>query len=202
MLFRSDGLADIPPVPSAVRESVRARWESLGPRAFHAEVARVDPVLGARLAMRDRQRLMRALEVYEATGRPLSEWQKSPTAMPGMEARVIVLDPPREAHKAACDARFLHMVEQGALAEVRVLLALGLDPDLPVMKALGVRELAAHAAGSLSLDSAIAAAQRATRAYAKRQRTWFRHQLVAEAVFESPEAAEAALLQRGITGGR
>ncbi len=183
----AEGLAPVPSVPEAVREAARARHADLGGAAFHAELAARDPVMAARLEPGDSQRLIRAWEVLEATGRSLADWQArsgdgpdgapdgTPAAAPTRILRLVCL-PPRPALYAACDARLRAMVENGALEEVRRLRALGLDPRLPVMKALGVRELGRHLDGASSLDDAIAQAQQATRNYAKRQMTWLRTQ--------------------------
>jgi len=180
LYFRAllDGLADIPPVPPTTRDEVKRLHRQLGGAGFRAALAARDPEGAARLPAGDTQRLLRAYEVVAATGRPLGAWQQGTAATPRYPRRyVLVLLPPREALYAACDARFEAMLTAGALDEVSALLARGLDPALPAMKAVGVPELARHLAGELSLDEAIAAAQQATRRYAKRQYTWFRHQL-------------------------
>lgn len=173
------GIAETPSVPAPVREAVRARLAAEGPAALHAELAARDPVSAAKLEPADRQRIARALEVLEATGRPLSQWQAEAAQAPpaGLAFEVFLLMPPRAALYAACDRRFARMVETGALDEVRALRALALDPALPAMKAIGVAELGAYLAGKTGLAEAIRAAQRATRRYAKRQFTWFRHRL-------------------------
>ena len=172
------GLAPLPPVPAALRRAARQRHRELGGAAFHAALAARDPVTAARLDPGDSQRLIRAWEVLEATGRPLAAWQaEDPGAGPPYRFLCVALRPPREALYAACDRRFLAMIEAGALEEVRALLALGLDPALPVMKALGVADLAAHLNAALPLESAVARARQATRRYAKRQMTWLRTQL-------------------------
>ncbi len=174
------GLADIPPVPPEIRAEAVARHRALGGPAFHAELAQLDPVMAARLHPGDTQRLIRAWEVRAATGRSLAEWQAAPPVPSGgptdaLTFDVVVLMPPRDSLYAACDARFAAMIAAGALEEVRALVALGLDPGLPVMKALGVPPLHHHLNGEISLDEAIVQAQRDTRHYAKRQLTWFRH---------------------------
>ena len=170
------GLSPLPPVPAEVRSGARDRHRRLGGEAFHAELASRDPATAARLDPGDSQRLIRAWEILDATGRPLSDWQaEKAEAAPFAFLRILVA-PPREALYRACDARFLIMMERGALDEVRALLDLGLDPALPVMRALGVRELAAHLAGACDLETAVAEAQTATRRYAKRQITWLRTQ--------------------------
>ncbi|MBF0561378.1 MAG: tRNA (adenosine(37)-N6)-dimethylallyltransferase MiaA [Alphaproteobacteria bacterium] len=175
------GLAPVAPVPAATRAAARALMDDLGAVAFHQALAKRDPVMAARLCPSDRQRLIRAWEVWEATGRSLAAWQEDlPTgAAVRVVARtlVLVLLPARTDLYTACDARFLAMVADGAVDEVRHLVSMGLPADLPVRKALGVPELARHLAGEMPLDQAITLAQAATRHYAKRQCTWFRHQV-------------------------
>lgn len=171
------GLAEVPPVPAAVRAEARTLQARLGSAGFHALVAEHDPASAARLAPGDTLRLLRAYEVAVATGRPLSEWQRRQAPARGLRAAAIVLLPPRPALYAACDRRFRSMITEGAAAEVTALLARGLPPHLPAMKALGVPEIARSLAGELSQEEAIAAAQQATRRYAKRQYTWLRHRL-------------------------
>jgi tRNA dimethylallyltransferase len=171
------GLADIPAVPAEVRLRTREAFDSLGETEFRARLAEVDPAAAARIAPGDRQRLLRAAEVASASGRSLSAWQAdtAPTLAPGSWAAVVI-EPPRAELYARCDARLGDMVERGALAEVAALTARGLDPELPAMKAVGLREIAAHLAGDLDLETALDRARRETRRYAKRQFTWFRNQ--------------------------
>ncbi len=178
----TDGLDPVPEVPEAARAKARALHRELGGAGFRAALARRDPAIAARLHPNDRQRLLRAWEVVEATGRSLADWHaegaaaKSPEFEPS-RAFWVVSRPARADLYRACDARFIAMLQAGALDEVRALNALELDPSLPIMKALGVRELSAHLAGGLSLEAATAQAQQATRNYAKRQETWLRSQL-------------------------
>ena len=173
----AEGLAALPSISAEVRERARARHALLGGAAFHAELALRDPATAARLHAADSQRLIRAWEVLEATGRSLTDWQAETEAAPASyRFASFVLLPPRPALYAACDRRFEAMLAAGALDEVRALLALDLDPALPVMKALGVAELADHLRGTLSLEAAVDKAQQATRRYAKRQVTWLRTQ--------------------------
>ncbi len=188
------GLSEIPEIPDDVRAAARARHRRLGGADFHADLALRDPVMAARLSPGDSQRLVRAWEVLEATGRSLADWQEGPREgpPPGLEFATVVLDPPRRAVYAACDARFGEMMARGALDEVAALLDLGLDPDLPAMRALGVRQLAAHLRGEMGLDEAVEKAQTATRRYAKRQSTWFRHQNP-DARFENAQYSESLL---------
>jgi len=171
------GLADIPAVPPAAREEAMALYDTEGETAFRLRLTTFDPPAEAGIEAGDRQRLTRAFAVARATGRSLSDWRAStrPLLVPGTYER-LVIEPDRTALYAACDARVLRMLEDGALDEVRALTARGLDPALPAMKAVGVRELAAHLAGETTLAEASAAMQQATRNYAKRQMTWFRNQ--------------------------
>jgi tRNA dimethylallyltransferase len=188
LYFRAllDGLADIPPIPAAIRAEARRLHHELGGAGFHAALAGRDPAGAARLAAGDTQRLRRAYEVVVATGRKLADWQSDQPAGPRYAcAATLLLMPPRPALYAACDARFAAMVAGGGLAEIVALLARGLSPDLPAMKAVGVPELARHLAGAIPLDEAIRLGQQATRRYAKRQMTWFRHQLSANVTFDA-----------------
>jgi len=172
------GLAPVPEIPAEVRETAKQRLAALGKAGFHAELARRDPRTAARVRPSDPQRMVRAWEVLEATGRSLADWQARQDRLSpndGPRFLTLVLMPERAPLYAACDARFRAMVEEGALAEAAALQSL--DPGLPAFKALGLRELIGHIRGECALEAAIAAAQQATRRYAKRQMTWFRHQL-------------------------
>ena len=171
------GLADIPDVPVELRDAAGAAFDTGGEAAFRRRLAGVDPAAEARIEAGDRQRLTRAWAVAEHTGRALSDWTADTTPLlePGSWTG-LVIEPDREALYAQCDRRVAQMVEAGALDEVRALVARGLDPALPAMKAVGVREFAAHLAGEASLTAAIEATRQATRNYAKRQLTWFRNQ--------------------------
>lgn len=171
------GLAEIPPVSVEVRDAVQAEYDATGEATFRRRLAEVDPAAEAAVFPGDRQRLVRALSVHRTSGRALSDWKADtrPLLAPGSYDTLIV-EPPRERLYASCDARVDMMMAHGALDEVRALVARDLAPDLPAMKAVGVRELAAHLAGELSLDDAVAAVKQSTRNYAKRQLTWFRNQ--------------------------
>jgi len=173
------GLAPVPPIPPTVSAAARQRLAELGKTAFHAELSRRDPAMGGRVRPSDAQRMVRAWEVIEATGRSLADWQSEPDRPMTDNERplTLVLMPDRAQLYAACDARLRAMVEQGALAEAARFAALGIAPDLPAAKALGLRELIGCVRGETSLETAVAAGQQATRRYAKRQMTWFRHQL-------------------------
>jgi tRNA dimethylallyltransferase len=180
------GLAEMPEVPEAARLEASARLDREGEAAFRLALAEQDPEAERRIASGDRQRLVRAGAVLAATGRSLSAW-RAQTRPPLDAYRAVVLDPPRPALYARCDARLRRMLAEGALEEVRALLARGLPPDLPVMKAVGLRELAACLEGALDLGEALALAQRETRRYAKRQLTWFRNQTPAWPRLDSVE---------------
>ena len=172
------GLAEIPPVPPFVRRASEIEFDKLGEGAFRDRLAKIDPAAANRIAPGDRQRLVRAWEVYSTTGKALSAWQLGgePALAPDSWT-AVALAPPREPLFARCDARLAAMVEAGALEEVAALMARDLDPSLPAMKAVGVREFAAHLAGEATLEAALAAASQETRRYAKRQTTWMRGQM-------------------------
>lgn len=179
------GLSPIPDVPEAVLASVQARTDAEGLARIYAAVQQADPALAARVEPGDRQRVMRALAVYEATGIPLSEWQKQPPEPPPFQSRALWLNPPRAALYARCNARLEAMLSEGALAEVAALLARGLDPALPAMKALGMAELGALVRKEAGLQEALAAAQQSTRRFAKRQLTWFRNRFANEERYDA-----------------
>jgi len=171
-----EGLAPVPDVPPEIRKAWRERAEKVGAEGLYRELEARDPVMAARLRPSDKQRLLRALEVIDATSVSLSEWQGGNTApvLAPDSVLKLVIAPEREALYAAIDARFAAMVEAGAIEEVRALLALGLDLSLPAMRAQGVRELASYLSGESSFEAATAKAKTETRRYAKRQMTWLR----------------------------
>lgn len=171
----ASGLAPIPTIPPEVRMEAADRLRRLGNAGLYGELQTRDPVMAARLKPGDRQRLLRAWEVLEATGRSLADWQAEGGRGATVKLLPILLAPPRAALYAACDGRFLDMLKAGALAEAAALA--GFDPGLPLMKAVGVRELLRHLRGEATLEEATAQAQQATRRYAKRQLTWFRHRM-------------------------
>ena len=189
------GLAAVPPIPADIRAGVRDRLARDGAPALHAELQRRDPAAAARLNPNDRTRVARALEVVEATGRSLIDWQTEglpPLLDPARTARLFIA-PDRAELYARIDARFSAMLVAGALDEVRRLAARGLDPLLPAMKAHGVPWLIRHLAGEMTLEAAADQARLDTRHYAKRQFTWFRHQL-GDWPRAAPEAALDTLM--------
>ena len=189
------GLAAVPPIPPEIRDRVRARLAEHGAQALHGELQQRDPAAAARLSPNDRTRVARALEVVEATGRPLADWQtQGLPALIGARAPRVFIAPERAALYARIDARFSTMIAAGALDEVRRLAARRLDPLLPAMKAHGVPWLIRHLAGEITLDEAVHHARLDTRHYAKRQFTWFRHQL-GDWPRMAPEAALDALMR-------
>ena len=176
----TEGLAEIPDPGPLARAEARTLLAELGSRALHERLAVVDPDTAARLRPTDAQRIARAWEVWRGTGRGLAAWHTEPVMRPaGWRFAALLLAPPRPALRAAIAARFEAMLAAGALAEVRALLSLRLDPSLPAMRAQGVPELAAHLRGELSLAEAAERAVLATGRYAKRQATWFRHHKLA-----------------------
>ena len=171
------GLADMPAIPRETAERLRREAGAAGELALRPRLARLDPEAEARISRGDLQRLLRALAVAEHTGRPLTAWQADtqPALAPGAW-RAVVIEPPRTALYAACDARLAAMFDAGAIEEVRALHARGLDPSLPAMKAVGVREIVELLEGRATCGGALERAQQETRRYAKRQLTWFRNQ--------------------------
>ena len=169
-----DGIAPVPPIDPDIRSQVR----SLGIAEAGSALAREDPDAAARLRPRDRARIARALEVVRSTGRPLAEWQKETHGGIGGEVRLVplILLPPRDWLYARCDERFEKMFSNEGVEEVRSLLTRGLDPSLPVMRAIGVAEIGAMLRGEIDRETALGAGQTATRQYAKRQYTWFSRQ--------------------------
>jgi tRNA dimethylallyltransferase len=191
------GLAAVPPIPAPVRAAVRARLTAEGAAALHAELARRDPAAAA-LKPGDGVRIVRALEVIEATGRPLSDWHRDGMAALIDPARAVAvfLAPERDELKQRIGGRFDAMMAAGALDEVRALDARGLDPLQPVLKAHGVPWLRRALAGEMPLEDAVEVAKRDTWRYTKRQFTWFRHQLP-DWPWAAPTAA-AGMINEGL----
>ena len=192
------GMTPLPEVPREVREETGALYAKLGAEGFHAALAARDPLTARRLRPRDRQRVMRAWEMLETTGRSLAALQRDLGQGPPADLAfaAILLDPPRSELYAAIDRRLAAMIAAGAVAEVTALLALGLEPRLPVMKAVGVPELAAFLRGEVALAEAVRRAQQASRRLAKRQVTWFRHHRLAPQVLALTDAPDAQYSER------
>ncbi len=193
-----EGLAPVPDMPPEIRTFWRDRAAALGAEELHRELRARDPAMAARIPPTDPQRTVRALEVIDATSISLAEWQgagAAPVLAPEGVVRIVVA-PEREALYAAIDARFEGMVAAGAIEEVRSLLALGLDPALPAMRAHGVRELADYLSGRSGREEAIAKAKTETRRYAKRQMTWAKRFMKDWEWAPEPGAAVDAALAR------
>ncbi len=189
-----EGLSEIPPVPDEVRAAVRAAADGRGTPLLYADLAARDPITAARLNPTDRLRILRAMEVFAATGQPIASFhgRRSRPLLAGWRLHKCFLAPERAALFARIDSRFAAMMAAGALEEVRALAARGLDPALPVMRAHGVPWLIRHIRGEIDLAEAIEKAQADTRHYAKRQFTWVRHQLP-DFSWLAPEAAHEAI---------
>jgi tRNA dimethylallyltransferase len=172
------GIAPVPAIDPDVRRQVR----EASVEANRAKLAELDPEAAHRLEPGDTARIARALEVIWSTGKPLTQWQlqREGGIAEDVELRPLVLLPPRDWLYARCDERFATMMENGAIEEVEGLMAGDFDPDLPIMRAIGVPEIIAYLHGELAREDAVAAGQQATRRYAKRQYTWFAHQPPAE----------------------
>jgi tRNA dimethylallyltransferase len=173
----TDGLSHIPATPDEVRDTARALLDDIGVEALHARLAERDPLTASKLRPSDPQRVLRAYEVLESTGRSLAEWQEAPgePVLKDAHLAAFVLDPSRDTRRARIAERFEKMLEAGALDEARALE--GLDPSLPAAKLLGLRPLQALAKGTLTREEALDGAITATRQFAKRQMTWFRHRM-------------------------
>lgn len=190
-----DGIAAIPDIPDSVRQAGRRIRIEEGIEVLYQSLKEKDPEGAAKLRPKDRQRVLRAWEVVEATGTPLHVWQEKPVTplLPGAKFFSVLFQPPRETLYAACDARFEAMLEAGALEEVKTLIQRDLYPTLPVMKALGVPELAKFLAAETTKEEAVTKVQQHTRNYAKRQTTWFRTQFTASETL--PEQYSESLFQ-------
>jgi tRNA dimethylallyltransferase len=175
------GLAAIPDPGPAARDEARRLLKDIGPAALHTRLAEADPEAAARLRPTDSQRIARAWEIWRGTGRSLTSWQ----ALAGQPApwrfAAILIDPPRTELRAAIASRLTGMLTEGAIEEVRALLALGLDPALPAMRAHGVPEVASYLRGNFTLPETARRIELVTGQYTKRQATWFRHHQLAEA---------------------
>jgi tRNA dimethylallyltransferase len=193
LYFRSldEGISDLPAVPEAIRAKVRAEADGQPTEVLHAALALRDPESARRLRPSDRMRVMRALEIFEATGRSIGSFHEArePGPLAGKPLLKIFLAADRAELRQRIDARFVTMMKQGALDEVAALRERRLDPLLPVMRAHGVPGLIAYLDGTISRDEAVQRGQGDTRRYAKRQFTWFRHQMGEDWDWTTPEAA-------------
>ncbi len=199
----TDGLADIPSVPASVREEARDKLAALGVAGLHAELAKRDPETAAQVRSSDPQRVLRAYEVFEATGRPLASWQREAgvPVLKGLRLAKFVLDLPRPELRERIEARFRAMLAAGGRAEAAALKSL--DPTLPAAKILGLRQLWALDEGLMTEADAVTAAVTATRQFAKRQETWFRHRMADWRWVEHPwtlASESREFLFRGVSG--
>ncbi len=196
MYFRvlSEGLSDIPAVPDVVRARIRALEAEIGVAALHARLLACDPETALSLNPTDPQRVIRAMEVFEATGRSIRSFQgpRHGAVIDPARALAVFLAPDREVLRSRIDQRFDQMLRQGALEEVEALARLGLDPALPVMRAHGVPGLVGALRGDMPMDQAIDKGKADTRRYAKRQHTWFRHQ-ASDFIWMKPEEARSRI---------
>lgn len=207
LYFRSldQGLADVPDVPGEIRARWRRALAERGSQALHEELSIRAPDEGRRLRPSDGQRIARALEVLEATGEPLGIHHArgaATSALAGADVTRIAIVPDRDALYRRCDARLVQMIEEGALDEVKRLMALELDPALPAMRAIGVQALSRYLTGEIDLGEAMRIAQRETRNYAKRQLTWLRHQMPAFQQVDDADGAIASALTFAGNGHR
>jgi tRNA dimethylallyltransferase len=195
----TQGLSEMPPVPAAVRARVRAEAEGVTGPELHARLAERDLRMASALRPNDRQRIIRALEIFEATGRSLAEWQQVPgkALIQPEDTLPVFLAIERAALRERIDARFEKMLEMGALDEVRLLQARNLDPALPALKAHGAPGLSRHLSGEISLEEASTSGKTDTRHYAKRQETWFRHQMKDWPWLKPDEALEYLISKLG-----
>lgn len=173
------GLSTMPAIPEDIRSFWRKQDAELGAEKLHELLALKDPVAAALLRPTDSQRIVRALEVFDSSGRSIAEWQKETgrALINAAAARKIIIEPDRQWLGLRIAKRFGTMMKEGALDEVKALLSLGLSHELPAMRAIGVKEIAEVLAGRLKTEQAAELATIATRQYAKRQMTWFRNQL-------------------------
>ncbi len=178
------GIAAIPDLPPGIRDQANVEWQQIGPDAFRARLAEKDPAIVERLKPGDRQRHVRAWEVWTATGRPLTAWQAAEDQPAPWRFATLLLAPERGWLRARIAARFDTMLAEGVLAEVRAVFDRKPDPRWPGLKAHGAPELFRHFQDALPLEEARRIAIDHTRQYAKRQMTWFRHQMTPDLVFD------------------
>lgn len=193
------GISAIPAVLPSVRDQANADWQAMGPTAFRARLAERDPAIVARLKAGDRQRHVRAWEVVAATGRPLSDWQRRQGEAAPWRFATVLLSPDRTWLRERIARRFDAMLAQGVLDEVRAVFDRHPDPRWPGLKAHGAPELFRHFRGELSLDEARQIAIDHTRQYAKRQMTWFRHQMTPDLVFDPVSNPDLGPIEKYLT---
>jgi tRNA dimethylallyltransferase len=193
------GIAAIPDAPPGRRDEANADWQAMGPDAFRARLADKDPVIVARLMRGDRQRHVRAWEVWASTGRPLSAWQADEAVPPPWRFATVLLASERGWLRARIEGRFDAMLAAGVLAEVRAVFEREPDPRWPGLKAHGAPELFAHFRGEMSLDEARRVAIDHTRQYAKRQMTWFRHQMAPDVVIDPASNPDLEAVEKLLT---
>jgi tRNA dimethylallyltransferase len=198
----TEGIAPIPAVPAAVRARAEAMLEEMGLASAAARLADRDPETAAAIDRQNPRRVLRALEVLEATGTGLAAWRRrtTPPLVPPGRARRLLLDPPRPALAGRIERRLDAMVAEGALDEAAAVMARGLPPDAPGMKAVGAPELMAHLAGETTLAEAMDRARAATRRYAKRQMTWMRNQMPDWPRIWEPTAEARLAVARALIG--
>ena len=199
-----EGISAIPDVLPALRDQANIDWKKMGADAFRARLAARDPEIVERLKPGDRQRHVRAWEVLQATGRPISEWQKRQGTPAPWRFVTVLLAPERDWLRRRIEARFDAMLKTGVVAEVRGVFDRRPDPASPGLKAHGAPELFAHFRGEKSLEEARRVAIDHTRQYAKRQMTWFRHQLTPDLVIETGGNPDLAVIEKFLdkTGGQ
>ncbi|WP_455478205.1 tRNA (adenosine(37)-N6)-dimethylallyltransferase MiaA [Bartonella sp. B10] len=206
LYFRAllEGISEIPHVPDIIRQKWRLQLNEEGAESLYQRLLQVDICLSEKISSQDGQRIVRALEVYEATGKRLSWWQKKKTTPLVRQdcAEKILLIPPRQLLYERINTRFNDMVKKGALEEVIAMKKLMLSPLLPAMKAIGVRELMAHLDGYKSFDDALEEAKIKTRRYAKRQMTWFRNQFDKKWTIISSEYFEMVQNEESVLNGK
>ena len=193
------GIAPVPDVPAGLRDEANADWQALGPDAFRARLAGVDPDLVQRLKLGDRQRHVRGWEVWRATGRPLSAWQRDAVPVPQGRFVTLLLAPERGWLRRRIETRFDAMLRDGVVGEVRAVFERQPDPRWPGLKAHGAPELFAHFRGEIGLDAARRIAIDHTRQYAKRQMTWFRHQMTPDVVVDPTHPPDLDGLEKYLT---
>jgi tRNA dimethylallyltransferase len=194
-----EGIAAIPDPPPGLRDQANSEWLAMGAEAFRARLAEKDPAIVARLKAGDRQRHVRAWEVWVATGQPLSAWQENKSAPPSHRFVTVLLSPERDWLRARIEKRFDAMLQEGVLAEARAVFDRTPDPRWPGLKAHGAPELFAHFRGELMIEDARRIAIDHTRQYAKRQMTWFRHQMTPDMVFDPVSGLDMDAIEKYLT---